>query len=207
MTYGSRSGADALKKIMSVRETCKLRNVNFHDYALGILSRITSKSRVLQKYYESRILFCSTILHTLLSLLSQVGIRTMPSTEALNFGALNFGDYFEALNFGDYFEALNFGDYFEALNFGDYSLRNSFLRSRLISRLIPYGSYHTAQGSRHVPCHGSRLGAPVLRARVKLHQPGSIHHQGSTITSKATHESRTGANRSRIHTKRSGAGR
>ena len=46
MTYGSRSGAgaDALKKIMSVRETCKLRNVNFHDYALGILSRITSKS-------------------------------------------------------------------------------------------------------------------------------------------------------------------
>jgi transposase len=45
ITYGNRSilGANAHKVLMSIRETCKLRGLNFYDYALDYLQDPTSK--------------------------------------------------------------------------------------------------------------------------------------------------------------------
>ena len=43
ITYGNRStnGANAHKVLMSVRETCKLRGLNFYDYSLAQLPHLT----------------------------------------------------------------------------------------------------------------------------------------------------------------------
>ncbi|MCL5067823.1 MAG: transposase, partial [Thaumarchaeota archaeon] len=45
ITYGNRSieGANAHKVLMSIRETCNLRGLNFYDYALNYLQNPTSK--------------------------------------------------------------------------------------------------------------------------------------------------------------------
>ncbi len=45
ITYGNRSilGANAHKVLMSIRETCNLRGLNFYDYALDYLQDPTSK--------------------------------------------------------------------------------------------------------------------------------------------------------------------
>ena len=45
ITNGHRSedGAKAHKILMSIKETCRLRNLNFHDYLEEYLSNLTSK--------------------------------------------------------------------------------------------------------------------------------------------------------------------
>jgi hypothetical protein len=45
ITNGHRTihGADSHKILMSVKETCRLRGLNFHDYSLEYLSDFTSK--------------------------------------------------------------------------------------------------------------------------------------------------------------------
>ncbi len=45
ITNGHRSkvGADSHKILMSIKETCRMRELNFHDYALEYLRNSTSK--------------------------------------------------------------------------------------------------------------------------------------------------------------------
>jgi hypothetical protein len=41
--HRSESGAYSHKVLMSVKETCRVRGLNFHDYSLEYLSNVTSK--------------------------------------------------------------------------------------------------------------------------------------------------------------------
>ena len=41
--HRSEDGAKAHKILMSIKETCRLRNLNFHDYLEEYLSNLTSK--------------------------------------------------------------------------------------------------------------------------------------------------------------------
>ena len=42
-SHRSKAGADSYKILMSIKETCRMRELNFHDYALEYLRNSTSK--------------------------------------------------------------------------------------------------------------------------------------------------------------------
>ena len=62
ITYGNQSmeGADAHKVLMSVKETCKIRGLNFYDYALNYLNPASKSETVTQNVTKT--FFCNSLI-------------------------------------------------------------------------------------------------------------------------------------------------